>query len=162
MHMFLLQSHNKVISLRDLSVLRSMKVTNYKLTYFCNSHGSGYQSAMKHPSTLKDSDYTSNSESKRLRVSVPGSISSTTSRSAGNRVELELTGPSNNAAVDHQGHIDAEGHPAGVEGQTEGLSAVSSHRQVTLTSICTQLFDHLLKTGLTLQHCWPSRSSVPQ
>jgi hypothetical protein len=32
--MFLLQSLDKVISLRDLSALRSMKVTNYKLTYF--------------------------------------------------------------------------------------------------------------------------------
>jgi hypothetical protein len=72
--MFLLQSLDKVISLRDLSALRSMKVTNYKLTYFAILMAQ-----------QKDSDFTGNSESKRLRVSAPGSISSTTSRSAGNR-----------------------------------------------------------------------------
>ena len=68
-------------------------------------------------------------------MSGPGSISSTTSRSAGNRIELvELSGPSNYAAVDDD--IDAGGPPAAVDGQTAGLSAVSSHRQVTLTSVC--------------------------
>jgi hypothetical protein len=124
---------------------------------------------LKHPSTQKDSDFTGNSESRRLRVSAPGSISSTTSRTAGNRVEIELSGLSNNTAIDdHHGQIDAEGPPAGVEGRTEGLSAVSSHRQVTLTSICVYpIIDHTYffpskKTGLTLQHCSPSRSSVPQ
>ena len=113
-----------------------MKVTNYKLTYLCNSHGSEYQSASKHPSTQKDSHFTDNSESRRIRVSVPGSINSTTSRSAENRVELELFGPSNYTAVDDYGHVEAQGPPAGVDGQTAGLSSVSSHRQMTLTSIC--------------------------
>ena len=71
-----------------------------------------------------------------LRVSAPGSISSTTSRSVGNRVELELSGPSFHPAVDDHGRIEAEGARAGVDGQTADLSAVSSHRQVKLTSFC--------------------------
>ena len=77
-------------------------------------------------------------------MSPPGSISSTTSRSVGNRVELELSGPSNYPAVDDQGRmVEAEGARAGVDGQTADLSAVSSHRQVilTLTSICIPIID---------------------
>ncbi|EDR09922.1 uncharacterized protein LACBIDRAFT_318271 [Laccaria bicolor S238N-H82] len=91
------------------------------------SHGLGSQSALKHTSTQKDSNFTGNSESRRARVSGPGSISSTTSRSAGNLVELELSGPSNYTAVDDYGPIEAEGRPAAIDGQTAGLSAVSSH-----------------------------------
>lgn len=107
---FLTQSLDKVVSLRNFSALRSMK------------------SALKHTSTQKDSNFTGNSESRRARVSGPGSISSTTSRSAGNLVELELSGPSNYTAVDDYGPIEAEGRPAAIDGQTAGLSAVSSHR----------------------------------
>ncbi|KIJ98385.1 hypothetical protein K443DRAFT_133453 [Laccaria amethystina LaAM-08-1] len=89
--------------------------------------GFRYQSALKHPSTQKDSDFTGNSESRRVRVSAPGSISSITSRSAGNRVELELSALSNYTAVNDHMRIEAEVPPAAVDEQTAGLSAVSSH-----------------------------------
>jgi hypothetical protein len=85
---------------------------------------------LKHSSTQKDLDFTGNSESRRVRVSAPGSISSITSRSAGNRVELELSALSNYTAVNDHMRIEAEVPPAAVDEQTAGLSAVSSHRQV--------------------------------
>ena len=67
-----------------------------------------------------------------------GPISSTTSQSTGNRVEQELSGPSNYSmtAVNDPTRIEAQGPPAAVDQRTARLSAVSSHRQVTLASIC--------------------------
>ena len=54
---------------------------------------------------------------------------------------------SNYAAVDDHGHIEAGGPPAGTDGQTGGLSSVSSHRQAstpTLTIAVPQFTDHQL------------------
>jgi hypothetical protein len=82
---------------------------------------------MKQPSS--DKEITGNLESKHLRLSVPASSNSTTSRSAGNHVELEMSGLSNYTAVDDHGHMEAGGPPAITGGQTAGLlSSVSSHR----------------------------------